>query len=166
MMKLFYPEDLALKLWPLMLLILLPLTAHALEVGDRLAPWTLLDQFDEPYTFNDQSPTQTLLVARSMDASKLVNGALQDKPKGFLESRNTVFVADIHKMPALISKMFAVPGMRAYSYRIMLDRDARVVPQYPGDLDKVLWLQVQNGKLVKQQQFGSSDELRAALERP
>ena len=166
MMTLFYPEDLALKLWPLMLLILLPLTAHALEVGDRLAPWTLLDQFDEPYTFNDQSPTQTLLVARSMDASKLVNGALQDKPKGFLESRNTVFVADIHKMPALISKMFAVPGMRAYSYRIMLDRDARVVPQYPGDLDKVLWLQVQNGKLVKQQQFGSSDELRAALERP
>lgn len=166
MMTLFYPEDLALKLWPLLLLILLPFTAHALEVGDRLAPWTLLDQFDEPYTFNDQSPTQTLLVARSMDASKLVNGALQDKPKGFLESRNTVFVADIHKMPALISKMFAVPGMRAYSYRIMLDRDARVVPQYPGDLDKVLWLQVQNGKLVKQRQFGSSDELRAALERP
>lgn len=165
-MKLFYSEDLALKLWPLMLLILLPLTAHALEVGDRLAPWTLLDQFDQPYTFNDQSQTQTLLVARSMDAAKLVNGALQDKPKGFLESRKTVFVADIHKMPALISKMFAVPGMRAYSYRIMLDRDARVVPHYPGDLDKVLWLQVQNGQLVKQQQFGSSEELRAALDRP
>jgi hypothetical protein len=69
-------------------------------------------------------------------------------------------------MPALISKMFAVPGMRAYSYRIMLDRDARVVPRYDGDIDKVLWLQVQNGRLVQQQQFSSSDELRAALERP
>jgi hypothetical protein len=153
-----------LKLWPLMLLILLPSAAHALEVGERLAPWTLLDQFDQPYTFNEQ--TQTLLVARSMDAAKLVNGALQGKPEGFLEARKTVFVADIHKMPAVISKMFAVPGMRAYSYRIMLDRDARVVPRYEGDTDKVLWLQVQNGRLVKQQQFSSSDELRAALERP
>lgn len=153
-----------MKLWPLMLLILVPCAAQALEVGDRLAPWTLLDQFDKPYTFNEQ--TQTLLVARSMDAAKLVNGALQGKPEGFLEARKTVFVADIHKMPALISKMFAVPGMRAYSYRIMLDRDARVVPRYDGDIDKVLWLQVQNGRLVKQQQFSSSDELRAALERP
>jgi hypothetical protein len=153
-----------LKLWPLLLLILVPCAAQALEVGERLAPWTLLDQFDKPYTFNEQ--TQTLLVARSMDAAKLVNGALQDKPEGFLEARKTVFVADIHKMPALISKMFAVPGMRAYSYRIMLDRDARVVPRYDGDIDKVLWLQVQNGRLVKQQQFSSSDELRAALERP
>jgi hypothetical protein len=146
------------------LLILVPCAAQALEVGERLAPWTLLDQFDKPYTFNEQ--TQTLLVARSMDAAKLVNGALQDKPEGFLEARKTVFVADIHKMPALISKMFAVPGMRAYSYRIMLDRDARVVPRYDGDIDKVLWLQVQNGRLVKRQQFSSSDELRAALERP
>jgi hypothetical protein len=146
------------------LLILVPCAAQALEVGERLAPWTLLDQFDKPYTFNEQ--TQTLLVARSMDAAKLVNGALQGKPEGFLEARKTVFVADIHKMPALISKMFAVPGMRAYSYRIMLDRDARVVPRYEGDIDKVLWLQVQNGRLVKQQQFSSSDELRAALERP
>lgn len=153
-----------MKLWPLMLLILVPCAAQALEVGDRLAPWTLLDQFDKPYTFNEQ--TQTLLVARSMDAAKLVNGALQSKPEGFLEARKTVFVADIHKMPALISKMFAVPGMRAYSYRIMLDRDARVVPRYDGDIDKVLWLQVQNGRLVNQQQFSSSDELRAALERP
>lgn len=153
-----------MKLWPLMLLILLPSAAHALEVGERLASWTLLDQFDQPYTFNEQ--TQTLLVARSMDAAKLVNGALQGKPEGFLEARKTVFVADIHKMPAVISKMFAVPGMRAYSYRIMLDRDARVVPRYEGDIDKVLWLQVQNGRLVKQQQFSSSDELRAALERP
>lgn len=153
-----------MKLWPLLLLILVPCAAQALEVGERLAPWTLLDQFDKPYTFNEQ--TQTLLVARSMDAAKLVNGALQDKPEGFLEARKTVFVADIHKMPALISKMLAVPGMRAYSYRIMLDRDARVVPRYDGDIDKVLWLQVQNGRLIKQQQFSSSDELRAALERP
>ncbi|ALU63071.1 MULTISPECIES: hypothetical protein [Pseudomonas] len=153
-----------MKLLPILLLALLPLTANALQVGERLSSWTLLDQYDQPYTLNNQ--TQTLLVARSMDAAKLVNAALQDKPKGFLESRHTVFVADIQKMPTIIAKMFAIPKMRDYSYRVMLDRDARIVPQYAGDDDKVLWLQLRDGQLVRQQQFGSAEALRAALEKP
>ncbi|WP_029573726.1 hypothetical protein [Pseudomonas syringae] len=151
-----------MKLLRILLLALLPLTANALQVGERLSSWTLLDQYDQPYTLNNQ--TQTLLVARSMDAATLVNAALQDKPKGFLESRHTVFVADIQKMPTIIAKMFAIPKMRDYSYRVMLDRDARIVPQYAGDDDKVLWLQLRDGQLVSQQQFGSADSLRAALE--
>ncbi|UZS63456.1 hypothetical protein [Pseudomonas syringae] len=151
-----------MKLLPILLLALLPLTANALQVGERLSSWTLLDQYDQPYTLNNQ--TQTLLVARSMDAAKLVNAALQDKPKGFLESRHTVFVADIQKMPTIIAKMFAIPKMRNYSYRVMLDRDARIVPQYAGDDDKVLWLQLRDGQLVRQQQFGSAEALRAALD--
>ncbi|MCH5521972.1 hypothetical protein SAMN05444507_11394 [Pseudomonas syringae] len=153
-----------MKLLPILLLALLPLTANALQVGERLSSWTLLDQYDQPYTLNNQ--TQTLLVARSMDAAKLVNAALQDKPKGFLESRHTVFVADIQKMPTIIAKMFAIPKMRDYSYRVMLDRDARIVPQYAGDDDKVLWLQLRDGQLVSQQQFGSAEALRATLEKP
>jgi hypothetical protein len=153
-----------LKLLPVLLLALLPLTAKALETGDRLAPWTLLDQYDQPYTLNDQ--TRTLLVARSMDAAKMVNQALENKPKGFLESRQTVFVADIQKMPTVIAKMFAIPKMRDYSYRVMLDRESRIVPRYAGDEDKVLWLQLRDGQLVSQRQFSSAEQLRGALEQP
>lgn len=153
-----------MKFLAICVLSLLPLAAQAVDVGSRIAPWTLLDQFDQAYTLDDQA--QTLLVARSMDGAKLVDAALQDKPKGYLEARHTVFVADIQKMPSLIAKMFAIPAMRAYSYRVMLDRDARVVPRYAGDADKVLWLQLKNGQLVKQQQFSSATELRAALDQP
>lgn len=153
-----------MKLWPTLLLALLPFAANALEVGDRLAPWTLLDQFDQPYTLNNDA--QTLLVARSMDAAKLVSGALQEKPKGYLEAHHTVFVADIQKMPAIIAKMFAVPAMRAYSYRVMLDRDARVAPRYPGDADKVLMLRLHDGQVLSQAQFDSAEQLRSALDQP
>lgn len=153
-----------MKLLPILLLALLPLTANALSAGDPVAPWTLLDQYDEPFTLNDQ--TRTLLVARSMDAAKMVNQALEGKPKGFLESRQTVFLADIQKMPALIARMFAIPKMRDYSYRVMLDRDARIAPRYAGDEDKVLWLQLRDGRLVSQRQFGSAEQLRLALEQP
>lgn len=153
-----------MKLLPVLLLALLPLTASALDAGDPVAPWTLLDQHDQPFTLNEQ--TRTLLVARSMEGAKMVNQALDGKPKGFLESRRTVFLADIQKMPALIARMFAIPKMRDYSYRVMLDRDARIAPRYAGDEDKVLWLQLRDGRLVSQRQFSSAEQLRAALEQP
>jgi hypothetical protein len=122
----------------------------------------LLDQFDQAYTLDDQA--QILLVARSMDAAKIVDAALQGQPKGYLEARHTVFLADIQRMPRLIAKMFAVPAMQAYNYRVMLDRDARVTPRYPVPVDKVLWLQLDNGKLVAQHEYDSAAELRQALE--
>lgn len=151
-----------MKFFAVLFLSFLPLWAQAVEVGERLAPWTLLDQFDQAYTLNDQA--HILLVACSMDAAKLVDAALQGQPKGYLEARHAVFVADIQRMPRLIAKLFAVPAMQAYSYRVMLDRDARVAPRYPGAVDNVLWLQLENGKLVAQHEYGSAAELRQALE--
>ncbi len=71
-----------MKFFAVLLLSLLPVWAQAVEVGERVAPWTLLDQFDQAYTLDDQA--QVLLVARSMDAAKLVDAALQGQPKGYL----------------------------------------------------------------------------------
>lgn len=151
-----------MKFFVVLLLSLLPLWAQAVEVGERVAPWTLLDQFDQAYTLDDQA--QILLVARSMDAAKQVDAALQGQPKGYLEARHAVFIADIQRMPRLIAKLFAVPAMQAYNYRVMLDRDARIAPRYLGAVDKVLWLQLDSGKLIAQHEYSSADELRQALE--
>lgn len=151
-----------MKYGVMLLLSVLCLGAQATEIGERLAPWTLLDQFDQPYSLDQQ--THTLLVARGMDAAKLVKAALEDRPKGYLEARHTVFVADIQRMPTLIAKMFAVPAMRDYSYRVLLDREGRVAPRYPGAENKVLWLQLNKGRLVAQREYATAAELREALE--
>jgi hypothetical protein len=152
----------AVKFFAVLLVSLLPVWAQAVEVGERVAPWTLLDQFDQAYTLDDQA--QILLVARGMDAAKLVDAALQGQPKGYLEARHGVFVADIQRMPRLVAKLFAVPAMQSYNYRVMLDRDARIAPRYPAPVDKVLWLQLDNGKLTARHEYGSAAELREALE--
>ncbi len=144
------------------LLSLLPLLANALEQGDKLAPFTLLDQYDQAYSLG--ADTQILLVARDMDGAKLVKAALAEQPKGYLEARAAVFVADIQRMPALISKLFAVPAMRDYSYRVLLDRDGRVASRYPGQEGQVQWLQLQQGVLVSQRAFTDAAALKAALE--
>ena len=151
-----------MKAAALMLLCLLSTAALALEPGERLAPWTLLDQHDAPYTLNEQ--TRVLLVARDIDGAKLVNAALEGKPKGYLNERQAIFLADISRMPRVIASLFALPKMRDYSYRILLDRDARIAPRYPAGEGEVLWLQLDGLQIVSQQAFTRADDLRQALE--
>ncbi|MDC0689716.1 FAD/FMN-containing dehydrogenase [Mitsuaria sp. RG] len=145
-----------------LLLSLLPFLAHAAQTGETLAPWTLLDQYDQPYSLG--SDTRILLVARDMDGAKLMKAALAEQPKGYLEARNAVFVADIQRMPALISKLFAIPAMRDYSYRVLLDREGQVATRYAGEEGKVLWLSLDKGVLVGQKTYSAADDLKAALE--
>jgi hypothetical protein len=147
----------------LLLFAVFPLCAHALETGERLAPWTLLDQYEQPFTLDNS--TTTLLVARDMDGAKLIKEALKDQPKGYLEARHAVFVADIQRMPALIARMFAVPAMRDYHYRVMLDREGRVASRYPGAEGQVLWLQLKDGRLLSQREYANAGDLREALEK-
>ncbi len=152
-----------MKAAALLLLCLLSTAVLALEPGERLAPWTLLDQHDAPYTLNDE--TRILLVARDMDGAKLVNAALEGKPKGYLDERHAVFLADISRMPSVIATLFALPKMRDYNYRILLDRDARIAPRYQAGEGQVLWLQLDGLQIVAQQVFTRADDLRQALKR-
>ena len=144
-----------------LLLCLASAAALALENGERLAPWTLLDQFDQPYTLDDQ--VRILLVARDMEAAKLVNGALSAQPKGYLEARHGVFLADVSRMPKIIASLFALPAMRDYPYRVLLDRDARIAPRYPAEASTVLWLELREGHVSAQKSFTSAAALEEAL---
>lgn len=151
-----------MKIITLLLLGLLSTAALALEPGERLAPWTLQDQFDVPYTLNEE--TRILLVARDMDGAKLVNTALEGKSEGYLDERQAVFLADISRIPGVIASLFALPKMRDYNYRILLDRDARIAPRYLAGEGEVLWLQLEDGRLVGQKVFREAGALDRTLE--
>ena len=143
-------------------MLLFSASAMALEKGERLLPWTLLDQFDKAYTLDQQA--RILLVARNMTGAKLLKAALEGKPKGFLDARQAVFVADVSRMPAVISTLFAVPAMRDYNYRVLLDSQSRVASRYPAAEDQVLWLDLERGVLRDSRTFTDAQALRQALE--
>lgn len=144
-------------------MLLMVLASLAEAQGSPAIGWTLLDQFDKPYTASPD--LRVLLVAHDMAGSKLVKAALAERPAGYLEARHAAFVADVSRMPAAISKMFAIPAMRDYSYRVLLDREPRVANRFPARADAVTWLQLEQGKVVATHQFDSADALRQALER-
>ncbi|MBF7730259.1 FAD/FMN-containing dehydrogenase [Pseudomonas sp. N040] len=143
-------------------MILLSGLLHAQEAAVVRAPWTLLDQFDQAYTLNDE--LHILLVARSMDGAKILKQALEGKTKGYLEARNAIFVADVSQMPGLIATLFAIPAMQDYTYRVLLDRQPRVVTRYPGASDTVLWVDLQDGLVKAQREYSDPIELEKALQ--
>lgn len=144
-------------------ILLFSVACSSAGATDAPAPshWTLLDQFEKAYTLDDNA--RVVLVARSMSTARLVNGALEEKPEGFLDARHVVYVADIEKMPSL-AKMVAVPAMRSAKYRIMLDQTGRVAGRYDGDRETVQWLEIEDGKVVREQRFSDAEALQAALE--
>jgi hypothetical protein len=132
------------------------------ETPEPVVQWTLLDQFDEAYTLNDQ--LKILLVARSMEGAKILHAALEGKPKGYLDERDAMFVADVSRMPQVIATLFAVPAMRDYDYRVLLDRQPRVAPLYPGSTETVLWVEMDKGRVTSQREYSDAAMLDAALE--
>lgn len=144
-------------------MLLMVLASLAVAQESPAIGWTLLDQFDKPYTAT--TGLRVLLVAHDMAGSKLVKAALAERPAGYLEAHNAAFVADVSRMPAPISKLFAIPAMRDYSYRVLLDREPRVANRFPAQADAVTWLQLEQGEVVSTHQLDSAEALRQALER-
>ncbi|QEA37701.1 FAD/FMN-containing dehydrogenase [Pistricoccus aurantiacus] len=136
--------------------------AQAVEVGERLAPWTLKDQFGDSVNLDEQ--TSLLLVASSRKAAEVMDEALKDSPEGYLEARNTLYVADISRIPGLVAKLVLVPAMRSANYRVLLDRESQVAPQHLGNGDTVLWLDLDDMKVQERREFESAEALRRTLE--
>lgn len=148
-----------------MLLLLLPLlsgTVHAVAEGERVRAWTLEDQYGEAVMIAPD--TRLLLVASSRKAADVANEALEALPEGFLASHTALYVADVSRMPKMITRMVMVPAMRSAHYRVLLDYDSRVAPEHLGSGDEVLWLGLEGLAVRDRRTFGSAEALRQALE--
>lgn len=95
--------------------------ADTLKTGDLLPQLSLNDQHDKA-TIIDKGVTRIIFAADNTAAS-LVTAMLDSKDPSWLTQTNSVYLADIHKMPSLISKMFALPQLREKPYRIILGRE-------------------------------------------
>jgi hypothetical protein len=94
-----------------------------------LAPIVTTDQHDR--TLRTEPTTRTLLFAADKKASDLVTEVLQPFGADALTARQAVFIADIHAMPALITRMFALPALRQMPFAIGLVRDAALTADLP-----------------------------------
>jgi hypothetical protein len=112
----------AIKAISTALLIFLIAVAHA----QTLEAVVLEDQFGERAELNEQ--TRWLIFSYSMDGNKWVREAFLNEAVNTakMKEQNILYVADIHEMPGVISKLVAIPKMKKYEYPVGLDTEGKV----------------------------------------
>jgi hypothetical protein len=148
------------------LLLVLAATLAAAEpyaVGGTLRPFSLEDQHGEKAGVSER--TRLLVLSRDMGAGDVVKGALADAEQRYLDERGAVYVADISGMPALVSRMIAVPRMRERKYRVLLDRDGAVGRDFPYVEKRPTVVALDQLRIVAVEHPATAAELRDALDR-
>jgi len=153
-----------------LLLGVLPTSATAtqptstLGTGDQLAEITLEDQHGQPHTVPPDA--RLLLFTADKGASNLLQDYLEQQESAFLQQREAYYVADIHRMPGLVTRMFALPSMRERPYTILLAQEATAIPPIPHQDGQVTVLHLDNRRIAHIGYATSLQELAQLINRP
>jgi len=133
-------------------------------VGDTMEPLSLEDQHDDKRSLDGS--VQVVLFSRDMDGGDLLEDALANTPKGFLDEKHALYVADIHGMPSFVARMFAIPSMRKRPYSMLLDREGEVTARFPSEEGKATLLFLDDLDIQRVFYAASPNQIREALGLP
>lgn len=144
-------------------LVCAPLWAGAapLEAGTAWPPLTLKDQHDQPVMID--ATTRLVIFTAEKAVSDVVTGVLGTQGKTTLAQAHAVLVTDISAMPAMISRMFAVPKLRELPFPMALAREANTVADLPRRKGSATVLTLDNGQVTQVQYLQTDAQLRQAL---
>jgi hypothetical protein len=143
------------------------LAAASLAVGSTLPDLALKDQHDKPVAIS--SDTRWVLIASEKPVSDMVSAVLSAEPAGVMARMRLVYVADISGMPALITRMFALPKLRELPFSIALVREAAEMTQVadlPRQQGAATLLRLENGRIAQLAAVRNAAELRSAFGLP
>ncbi len=129
--------------------------ADVVKTGDAIPSLSLTNQHDQAVTI--PTDTQRLVLAADNGGSGLLTSFLDTQPPTWLADHHTVYLADIHKMPSFVAKMFALPSLREKKYSIALGREEADLAMFPRQKGCVTLLPVVESK-VGEIEFLCTDE--------
>lgn len=132
--------------------------------GQPLAPILTTDQHDR--ALRTEPTTRTFLFAADKKASDLVTEVLQPFGADALTARQAVLIADIHAMPALITRMFALPALRQMPFAIGLVHDAALTADLPRNKGQITVIGLRDGVVQQISYATNAAELQQALALP
>jgi hypothetical protein len=138
--------------------------AAPLSAGSAMPTLNLNDQHDKPAPVGPS--TRWVVFTAEKPVSDMVNTVLAAEPAGVLDRLRLVVVADISGMPALVTRMFALPKMRELPFPIALVRDPAQLTQVadiPRATGGATVLRLESGRVAQVATASQATELRALL---
>lgn len=131
---------------------------ETLAEGAPLPALVLKDQHEKPAAIPPS--TRQLLFAADNGGAGLVTALLDSLEANWLSQTQRVYLADIHKMPGLISRLVALPRLQEKPYPIVLGREEGDLAMFPRKKDCVTVIPVRDGRLGAAAFACSDEELR------
>lgn len=129
--------------------------------GDHIEPFALADQFGELRQVD--ASLGALLCTSDMDGGKLIEAALKLNGSRLLEDANAAFVANISRMPKIITRVFAMRSFRKRGYPMLLDMEGATKGALPSQKGKATLLELDHLRILSVRHFHDAKSLRKAL---
>ena len=129
------------------------------QVGDRLEPVELEDAHGVPGRIDEA--VRLVVFSADMDGGKVVQQALSDPALQDLAAHGVAYVADVSRMPSLVTRLFALPSIRRRPYRTLLDPGPGPTVRIPREPGKVTLLAL-DGLAVRSVAFVDAPDAVAA----
>lgn len=136
-------------------------TAEPPAVGERFPTFQWTDQHDVAAAVGAE--VRYVLFTRDMDGGKVVQEVFAEDGQRMLDGARAVYISDISRMPALVTRMFALPSLRKRSYRVLLDRDGTATRDFPSDDGRVTVFVLADGSIEAIRTIASPEGLAALL---
>jgi hypothetical protein len=104
--------------------------AEPVRPDTTLAPLSLPDQHGETRAIDES--VRFVVFSRDMKAGDVVKATVEKAGAEVFERAGAVYVVDLSGMPALIRRVFAMPGLRKRPYRVLVDSDGSKTANFPG----------------------------------
>ena len=154
------------KIFLLLSLTFIGLSAKMLGVHSDIS---LLDnyKYETPQGRPMKIPHKTQLVIAAFEkgTGATVNDFLNTKNKYYLQKNRAIYIADIHKMPSIITKMFALPEMRKYKHLIYLHYGERFENELPRKDERITLIRINDRKITDISFITNKKELQTAIEK-
>jgi hypothetical protein len=154
------------KIFTLFLLTLSLLGADMITVA---SPLNQLNDFkyETPQGRQMKVPksTELVVIAFEKDTGALVNEFLDTQDPFYMPKRRAIFIADINKMPTIITNMFALPKLKKYKHLIYLHYEDQFQNALPHKEEQITLLRVKDAKIESIAYVSTQEELKAAIEK-
>jgi hypothetical protein len=107
---------------------------------------------------------KVIIVSFEKETGALINGYLHEQDAAYLKEHSAVFIADISKMPSVITTMFAIPKLKKYKHPIHINYSEGFDTVVPAKEEMVTLLFVENAKIKEIRYVATKEELRTAIE--
>lgn len=146
------------------------LTAHGwllaapLVEGQAVPSLAVRDQHDQAWQI--KSDTILLIYSASREASGKLQTILSRQDKNFLDSRRAVYLANMSRMPAFITRTMALPSLRELPFRLGVVMDSKLTENWPQQENSLTLILLKEGKVSGISYADNEASIRQALGLP